>query len=193
MSSSEPRQGRSRRAAVLAGAAVAVAAIALGGCTVRPLYATGPTGLSTGATTVTDLASIGIAAARSRESLEVRNHLIFLLAGGRGEPSQPRYRLDLGVTRQVLGVATRVRDINARDVDVSAAILVMTSNYRLTDAQTGDLITSGRRQAQASFDRSRQEFAALRAQRDAEDRAARELAEALRLALAQDLERVPAR
>jgi LPS-assembly lipoprotein len=39
----------------------------------------------------------------------------------------------------------------------------------------------------SSYDISTQQFAAYRALRDAEDRAARELADLLRLAIAQDL------
>ena len=53
-----------------------------------------------------------------------------------------------------------------------------------SDAVTGRAGGRGTRQVTASFDRSRQYFARLRAERDAEDRAARELAEALRLAVA---------
>jgi len=50
-------------------------------------------------------------------------------------------------------------------------------------------VASGRRSISSSFDRPLQEFAAYRAQRDAEDRAARELADLLHLAVAQDLAR----
>ena len=50
-------------------------------------------------------------------------------------------------------------------------------------------MSTGRRQIASSYDIPRQEFAAVRAERDAENRAARELAELLRLALAQDLEK----
>ena len=53
--------------------------------------------------------------------------------------------------------------------------------------KTGKRIAAGKRNVSASFDRPRQEFARLRAERDAENRAARELAELLRLAIAQDM------
>jgi len=43
------------------------------------------------------------------------------------------------------------------------------------------------RAAASSFDKPRQEYASYRAQLDAENRAARELAELLNLAVAQDL------
>jgi LPS-assembly lipoprotein len=64
---------------------------------------------------------------------------------------------------------------------------VLTSSYVLTKARTGEAVATGTRRISSSYDRSRQEFAALRAERDAENRAARELAELLRLAIAQDI------
>ena len=67
----------------------------------------------------------------------------------------------------------------------------MRATYKLVDS-TGKLVSNGDRQFSASYDVPRQEFAAFRAQRDAENRAARELAELLRLAIAQDLSRAPA-
>ena len=57
--------------------------------------------------------------------------------------------------------------------------------YTLTKG--GQAVSTGTRQIAASYDAPRQEYANLRAQRDAEDRAARELAELVRLAVAQDL------
>ena len=67
----------------------------------------------------------------------------------------------------------------------------MRASYRLSDSK-GTVVATGNRQFAASYDVPRQEFAAYRAQIDAENRAARELAELLRLALAQDLAKAPA-
>ncbi len=67
----------------------------------------------------------------------------------------------------------------------------MLASYTLTDSK-GTVVANGNRQFAASYDVPRQEFAALRARIDAENRAARELAELLRLALAQDLAMGPA-
>ena len=55
---------------------------ALAGCQVRPLY-------STGGNSEAILSSIGISEADTRVEQQVRNNLIFLLAGGAGEPAQP--------------------------------------------------------------------------------------------------------
>jgi LPS-assembly lipoprotein len=69
----------------------------------------------------------------------------------------------------------------------SAGIVTLTADYRLTEVSTGKLVGAGKRSISSSFDRPKQEFATYRAELDAENRAARELAEILRLALAQDL------
>jgi len=69
----------------------------------------------------------------------------------------------------------------------TAGTVTLTSRYRLTDIRSGAVLGTGTRSFSASFDRPSQEFATYRAQIDAENRAARELAQLLSLAIAQDL------
>lgn len=71
----------------------------------------------------------------------------------------------------------------------SAGIVKATSSYVLRD-KDGKPLVSGTRTAGASFDRPRQEFANLRAQRDATKRAAEELAEQIYLALAMQMSKL---
>lgn len=175
-----------RRAGRIAVAVLVAAAVA--GCQVRPLYSTAPT--ITGTDVAVDLSSIAIKPARSRYSQEVRNHLIFLFGNGTGEPATPRYTLDLTVTKlKETAAVVQIADEN----EPSAANITLTGDYILTDNQipSGEKVTNvvltGTRRITASYDVPRQEFAAVRAERDADNRAARELAELLRLAIAQDL------
>ncbi|WP_367717262.1 LPS assembly lipoprotein LptE [Nitratireductor sp. GISD-1A_MAKvit] len=171
------------RVSMLAGLALAL--IAASGCTVRPLMAT-PDANSSGIATSTDLSSITISPVDTRYGQEVRNHLIFLLNGGSGQPANARYTLDLSVTRSSSAAArVQVRTDN----EPTSSLLTMSAKYTLKDASTGAVVASGTRQISSVYDVPRQEFAALRAKRDAENRAARELAEQLRLALGQDLVR----
>lgn len=65
--------------------------------------------------------------------------------------------------------------------------MTLTGTYVITDIRTGKSVARGQRSVTASYDRPRQEFANVRAERDAQNRAARELAELLRLAIAQDM------
>jgi LPS-assembly lipoprotein len=188
MSSSERGRrapaGRLGLAAMLLAAGLAV----VSGCTVQPLYSTSP--ISTSSVTGSiggELSTVEVKPVTTRVGQQVRNQLIFLFSGGDGQPAQPRYTLNLAVAS--ISESTANIQINKQN-EPTAAILTATASYRLTDA-SGTLFSSGRRQFVSSYDVPRQEFAAYRAKIDAENRAARELAELIRLAVAQDLTRGP--
>ncbi|MER8489583.1 LPS assembly lipoprotein LptE [Mesorhizobium australicum] len=175
--------GRLLRRIALAGLVGSLAFISA--CQVRPLYSSAP--LSTGSTANAEMASIAIKPVRTRYAQQVRNNLIFGFGRGAGEPASPLYSLDLGVTE---GVESSALVQNGTDQDEpTAGSVTLTAGYTLTDAKTGAVIAVGKRAITSSFDRPRQEFASYRAQIDAENRAARELAEALQLSIAQDLAR----
>jgi LPS-assembly lipoprotein len=65
----------------------------------------------------------------------------------------------------------------------------MTADYNLTLVESGETLRSGRRQVVALVDFPVQEFAKMRAIRDAENRAARELAELISADIAAILAR----
>jgi len=154
-------------------------------CTVRPLYSNAP--LSTGSSANAELASIAIKPVKTRYAQQVRNNLIFGFGRGAGEPASPLYSLTLSVTEAVESSA--LVQVGTDEDEPTAGSVTLTANYTLTDAKTGAVITVGKRSITSSFDRPRQEFASYRAQIDAENRAARELAEALQLSIAQDMVR----
>lgn len=180
------RASRPRARFVLS--ALAALALFAAGCTVQPLY--GTTGVSASGAPVpgvaAELASIDVAPVNTRIAQQTRNHLIFLFTGGQGRTDNPRYRLDLTV-RPVFAAAAQIT--RATDDEPTSQTLTVTATYRLIEIATGRPVAAGTRSAMAAFDLSRQEFAALRARRDAEDRAAQEVAEFLRMAVAQDLSR----
>ncbi len=181
MSCLDPNQRR-RAFSLLALAGLAV----ISACTVRPLYST--SGPQTGAVAPARLSAVTVKPATTRVGLEVRIHLIFLLNGGKGEPATAPYSIELSVfSVNSAGATIQI----TRDSEPTAGVVTATSNYSITDTKTGSVVASGKRSMVASYDIPRQEFAALRALRDAENRAARELAELLRIAIAQELERLP--
>jgi LPS-assembly lipoprotein len=165
-------------------AAIALAALA-SACTVRPLYSNAPLSSASSVSAQAELASIAIKPVTTRYAQQVRNHLIFAFTGGGERTATPAYSLDLNVS-EALESAAAVQV--ATDVDQPTAGTVrLTANYRLTDIETGKVVARGRRTMAASYDKPPQEFASYRAQIDAENRAARELAQLLNLAIAQDL------
>lgn len=177
-------------------ALAAAAALATSACTVRPLYQDVSSSIApAGATASTGLATVSVKPVDGtkliyrRAAQELRNHLIFGLNGGAGEPAAPRYLLDLFVTSRIISAA---KIQIAVDNEPTAGSAIVTAKYRLLDMATGRAVAAGTRSATASFDKSRQIFATVRAEDDAENRAARELAEILRLSLAQDLIRLSA-
>lgn len=176
---------RCSRRALLAGL-VSCAALA-SACTVRPLYSSAPLSPGGDLGAADELASIAVKPVKTRYAQQVRNHLIFALTRGAGEPATAAYSLDLGVTELVQSAATI--QVTTDQDEPTAGTVTLTAAYRLTEAGTGRLVGAGKRSISSSFDRPSQEFASYRAQIDAENRAARELADLLRLALAQDLAR----
>ncbi|OWZ92513.1 hypothetical protein B9J07_15590 [Sinorhizobium sp. LM21] len=174
MSLSDRAGFRIRSIPVLAGALMLTA---LAGCQVQPLYSD-PVGTSTA------LAAIEISEATDRVEQEVRNALIFLAAGGQGEPVNPQYHLALTVTHRSMGVLYD----QAKD-RAGAGRIVVKADYNLTKIGTGETIKSGNRTAVALVDFPVQEFAKVRAVRDGENRAAKELAELIRADIAAALSR----
>ncbi|WP_421874264.1 LPS assembly lipoprotein LptE [Pararhizobium sp.] len=177
MSLSEKAQ---RYAQLLAFGTLAV----LAGCQVKPLYSDGPSGKPAKA-----LASIEISEAGDRVEQEVRNALIFLTSGGAGEPKNAQYKLALSVTSSIKGV---LYDQNTNDDNTDTAgagRVVVSADYNLTRADTGETVRSGNRTSVALVDFPEQEFAKVRASRDGEKRAAKELAEIIRADLAAALGR----
>ncbi len=172
----------------LASVGLFLSLLTVAGCTVQPLYGSGRT--VNGLPPISaELASVAVAPVGDRVSQEVRNHLIFLLSGGAGEPTAPIYTVRLAVSAQDAATASIQR---GRDEEPTAALVTVTARYVLTDA-TGGQIGAGSRSAQAPYDVSRQQFAALRASRDAQNRAAREAAELLRLAILRDISQLRTR
>ncbi len=154
-------------------------------CTVRPLYSNAP--LSAGSTVGAraELSSIAVKPVDSRYAQQVRNHLIYGLTGGGGEPANPVYSLDLAVSETVESSA--VVQVTKEIDEPTSGTVTLKADYRLIEIATGKVVASGSRTMTSSFDKPKQEFAVMRAQIDAENRAARELASLLQLKISQDL------
>lgn len=162
------------------------------GCTVKPLHSDGP-GITIGGgaggqagTMAQDLSSIAIAEPETRVGQEVRNHLIFAFGRGAGEPANPRYSLALTVLpmdRPIMTAPVRRLEGGGTEERPTASQLRLKGIYVLTEIATGKEVVSGTHEILSSYDRPKQEFASARAKLDAEDRAARELAEFIRLSI----------
>ncbi len=142
--------------------------IGLQACQVKPLY-------SSQSGTEAKLASVAIDEPDSRVEQELRNKLIFLYSGGKGEPAKPDYRLKITVDG-VASQALREQLTNG----ITSQRYTATATFTLRDTKTKTVVDSGKRTVVTFYDQTTQEFANRRALRDAENRAARELAEIIR-------------
>ena len=160
---------------VLALVLALAAAAAAGGCQVRPLYAGGGTGAEA---VEPELRRIAVEVQRDRIAQELMNELIFALRGG-AALADPAYTLRLIVAARKSELGIQVRE------EVPTANLVtLTTTYTLTETVTGRVVASETIYNTASYDFSSQRFANLRAERDAENRAAKAAAEEIRTRLA---------
>jgi LPS-assembly lipoprotein len=110
----------------------------------------------------------------------VRNDLIYGLTGGRGGLAS-NYRLDIKLTSSIAQV---VVDINTARPDVQN--YGIDAIYTLTDLSTGKAVISGTTFSRVSYDIPGQEqrFAGERGLRDAENRAAKVIADNIHSRLA---------
>lgn len=160
------------RRAALAG----LAALPLGGC-LRPLY--GPTAMG-GADMAAELRAIAVDPIPDRFGHYLGNELIFAL-NGTGTPGPVKYRLLAAVTSRV---QTPIIDtVTSR---ASAATVWAEATYIVTPAAGGAPVAQGKVSSVADYDRFAQRYANIRAARDAEIRAAKSLADQIRLRIAAD-------
>jgi len=153
-------------------AAVALAlALGLAACQVRPLYSTGPSGVAPQAA----LPAIDIEAPDDRPEQVFRNELAFTTGAG-GAP--PAYQLVY-----TLAIAERGAGIQAETGVPTLYQVGGNLTYELRSAD-GALLLKDRATVVTSFDRSSQNFANIRALRDAEDRIAIEAARQVQTRLA---------
>lgn len=147
----------------------------LGGC-IQPVHAPRLGGTSPVAA---QLAQISVDRIEGYLGYALKSELDFLLTGGATPASGGRYLL------KVKAQQTKASSIiDASTGRAQIATLQVEAVYVLVDQQAnGKIKASGKTFASASFDRSQLRFATLRAERDAEERVAKSLAERLRIIL----------
>jgi len=150
-----------------------VAILFLAACTVQPVYGPAPGGEAVSKT----LRSIAIEPVDTRVGQVVRNRLLFYLTGG-GVPADPQYRMNLRVTstETALGIT--------REGTAPVYSVTVTASYTLYKIGSDEIVLRETARGTASYDRYSQNFANIRALRDAENRAAEVAASEIRLRVA---------
>lgn len=182
MSSCEPRVaiGRYPGLRVMGGVAAVLALLALAGCAggdgFRPMY--GPT--ASGAGVQARMAAVDVTPIPSRVGQRIRNELIFQSTGG-GLPEKPQFRLDITI-REALG-STLVKSSG----EALSQIYTLDANFKLIRLSDKKVVMEGASHGRADFERFQQIYANVRAREDAENRAARTIADDIKTRLAMAL------
>ena len=178
MSSAEAGRARvvlSRRSMVrglslLLAAAPALAACGNGGF--RPLYGETPSG----AGLQERLRQLDVAAIPGRVGQRIRNDLIFQSSGGELLP--PTHRLEVAITESVLTTLVKI------DGDSLGQIYAIQASFKLINIRDKKVVLHGTSYGRAGFERFQSIYSNVRARDDAENRAARTVADDLKTRVA---------
>ena len=148
-----------------------VAALVLAGCGYHPMYGSSATNPGVAGS----LAAISIPEAADRPGQLIRNELISSMQSGKGEE---KYLLNLTTTVADNGV------IQKKQPAVTRQAILITTNYELVDRSNGNVLTKGTTFSRVPYDVIRQPFADMQAEKDATERAARQVGVDIRTRLA---------
>ncbi len=156
--------------------------LGVSGC-FRPVYGPTASGAPVEAVIATiEVGSIGTSSQRQEFGHALRSELIFALDGSGRTTEAKRYRLTATVSD---GLTTPL--VSSATGRAVSATITATASWTIQDAQTGETVFSGSAEGAASYDRTVQRFATLRAQRDAEMRLAKQLSEQIAGRVAIDI------
>ncbi len=164
-------EGTGRRAVLLAtvlGVALVVSACSGG---LRPLY--GPT--ASGGDLRSELASVEIAPIPGRVGQRIRNEMLFK-TGTDGAGS--KYRLDVAIRESVSSVLVEI------DGNANGRVYNIDATFKLVRVKDGKVVLEGNSHSRAAYQTYPDIFSNVRARRDAENRAARTIADGIKTRLA---------
>lgn len=168
--SSHSRQDRRH---ILKSIAALFAAPLVAGCQFKPLYGT----TESGASVKQVMAEVDIGTIPGRVGLRIRNELIFATTGG-GRSAPPRFRLEMAIREWEEDILVR------QTGEAQGKLYNLEVTYSLIQIDNNKVVFKGRTRSRVAYDRFESEFANVRARRDAEDRAARTVAETMRTQIA---------
>jgi LPS-assembly lipoprotein len=163
-------------------AAVIVLGLLLGGCGFHPLYAVPD--MPNGAMQQT-LQSIYVEPVSEKLGYQLRNQLIDLL-DGQADATGARYRLRIVLTTksEAIGVQSQTTTTGVTQTAITRYNDKVTAEYDLVDAKTNQAVTHGVETGLTSYNVLSSPYATLAVQQDADRRAAEDIADRIRVALA---------
>jgi LPS-assembly lipoprotein len=160
------------------------AGIAISACSeaagFRPLY--GPS--ASGGHVSEQLKQVDFAPIPGRVGQRIRNELIFQTTGG-GNPLPPTHRLEVVLNENLTSTLVNVQG------EAAGQIYSVQASFRLLDMKEKKVVFQGTSHARAGFERFESIYSNVRAREDAENRAARTIADDVKTRLAAYLSRAP--
>ncbi|MCE9523747.1 MAG: hypothetical protein K8S25_15120 [Alphaproteobacteria bacterium] len=149
-----------------------VAAASVSACGFRPLYATGttPDGMDA------YFSQVFVEPIPGRQGVHLRNQMLDALTPD-GTPSSAAYRLSIKLEDVKEGLAIQ------ENTQITRYNYSLSAKYELRDSVSGEVLDSGTARAIAAYNVADSQFATQSAERDAQERAAREAGEDIRLRL----------
>jgi LPS-assembly lipoprotein len=157
-------------------AALAVtAAISLAGCGIQPLYGT----TAGGSRLAAAMAGVEVTPIPGRVGQRVRNELIFENTGGSGQ-AQTAYKLDIVIKESLINELVQISG------DAKGQVYELDASFKLI-SNDGRVVLEGKATSRAAYERFQTIFSNVRARYDAENRAARTVAESIKVRIASYL------
>ena len=154
-------------------AALAVtAAISLAGCGIQPLYGT----TAGGSRLAAAMAGVDITPIPGRVGQRVRNELIFENTGGSGQTGTT-YKLDIVIKESLTNELVKISG------DAKSQVYQLDATFKLI-SNDGRVVLEGKATSRAPYERFETIFSNVRARYDAENRAARTVAESIKVRIA---------
>ncbi len=148
--------------------------LALSGCGFQPLYG----GTTAGGQRLSAvMASVDVVPIPGRVGQRLRNELIFYNTGG-GNQAPARYKLEIAIKEKVTDQLVQITG------DATGQVYQLDAAFKLIDAANGQILYQGKAISRAPYNRFQEIFANVRARYDAENRAARTVAESVRTQIA---------
>jgi LPS-assembly lipoprotein len=154
-------------------AALAVtAAISLAGCGIQPLYGT----TAGGSRLAAAMAGVDVTPIPGRVGQRVRNELIFENTGGSGQTGTT-YKLDIVIKETLTNELVQISG------DAKSQVYELDATFKLI-SNDGRVVLEGKATSRAPYERFETIFSNVRARYDAENRAARTVAESIKVRIA---------
>jgi LPS-assembly lipoprotein len=154
-------------------AALAVtAAISLAGCGIQPLYGT----TAGGSRLAAAMAGVDVTPIPGRVGQRVRNELIFENTGGSGQTGTT-YKLDIVIKESLTNELVKISG------DAKSQVYELDATFKLI-SNDGRVVLEGKATSRAPYERFETICSNVRARYDAENRAARTVAESIKVRIA---------